>query len=41
MHWQTQAGNILNNRKIKVNLFLPEFIKTKIASCELYVDECH
>ena len=30
MQWKTQAGNIKNNKKVKVYFYLPEFSVTKM-----------
>ena len=38
MKWNTQVGNILSNKKAKVNFFLPEFSVTKIVTWEFHAD---
>ena len=32
MQWKTKAGNFTTNKKVKVNLCLPEFSATKIVT---------
>ena len=38
MQWQTQAGNITTNFKVKVDFTLPALIATKVVTSKCYVD---
>ena len=39
MKWQTKVGNITANNKVKVNIFLTDFISTKTLTWECHRDE--
>ena len=38
IQWQTKAGNIKTNRKVKVDLCVPFFSTTQIVVWEFHVD---
>ena len=39
MQWQTQAGNITTNFKVKIDFNLPALSATNVVTCKCHVDD--
>ena len=40
MQWKNQAGNLRNNKKVKVNFCPPKLSTTKIVTRKYHVEDC-